>query len=118
MEASSNTQKASSMKFKRRVYNVITSLGVMGSVSVTHTEDYSHIYIESEYAMTPDLHLKYSEQYNVYHVYIHMKCRGQEEKWTNGYSIAVVDSSLAAADIVHVVETLYRRRAGRKNNAG
>ncbi len=103
------------LKFKRRVYNIMSSLGIMGHVKVyDQCGDFNHIYIESSYAMACDFYLKYSEQYNVFHLYIYTKGRGQDEKENNGYTIAVIDSSLAACDIVNVIETLHRRRPGRK----
>lgn len=101
-------------RFKTRVYNVISSLTIIRDVKVTRDEDKKFFYITNENAFAPDFELKYSEQYNCYHVYIHLKNRHKDCKENDDYAIMVIDSSLAACDFVNVVQTLYRRRAGKR----
>lgn len=102
-------------RFKNRIFNTVASLGVIRSVSVTRDGDKNNIYVSHEQAFPPDFHLKYSEQYNCFHVYIHLKNREKEWKENNDYAIMVIDSGLGAADFVNIVQTLYRRRAGQRN---
>ncbi len=102
-------------RFKTRIFNIVNNLAVIRSVKVTRTDDKNNIYIENDNAFAPDFQLKYSEQYNRYHVYIHLKNREKEHKENNDYAIMVIDSGLAATDLVNIIQIMYRRRPAQRS---
>ena len=110
------TDQVDRNRFKTRIYKAISALGVIRHVKVTRDEDKKFFYIENSNAFAPDFELKYSEQYNCYHVYIHLKNRTKDDKGNDDYAIMVIDSGLGACDFVNIVQTLYRRRAGQRGS--
>lgn len=100
--------------FKNRISSTMRNLNIITHCNVSWDDDRDVIGIRHERAYCPDFELKYSQQYNVYHVYILTKSRDTEEKQRSGYTIMVVDSGLAATELCTAIQMFYRRRPGQR----
>ncbi len=99
-------------KFKNHISNTIAGLNVIKHVTVTWNSDRTKIHVEDSYAFCPDFLLVYSEEYNMYHLYIKLKDRDVQDKQVVGYSIMRIGSAIAACQFVSMVTTMYSRRTG------
>lgn len=99
--------------FKRKITQALANLNIISHVTVEWDDEMNLIQVCNDRVFAPDFDFVYSDTYNVYHLYILTKGRNTEEKCRAGYTIAVVDSGLAASEIVTMIQMLYRRRAGR-----
>lgn len=104
-----------SKRLKNGVTRIISSLNAIASVTVSWDAEKKLVVIANSYSMCPGFEIKYSEDYNVYHVYIVIKGRGDEEKVRTGYPLMVIDGDLSAVEFINMVQMLYRRRAGKHN---
>lgn len=102
------------LPFKTNVTRMMSSLNVITHCKVSWEPDRSKIYIRHDRNFCPDFEMKFSEQYGVYHVYILIKARDTDEKVLAGYTIMVVDSGCAAAELNSMIQMLYRRRPGQR----